>query len=37
LVLHEEVAMDLEVSDRARQAIEARGGVVAVDFLPPVG
>jgi len=29
--------MELEVSDRARHAIEAKGGVVAVDFLPPVG
>ena len=29
--------MDLEVSDDARNAIAAKGGVVAVDFLPPVG
>jgi len=29
--------MDLEVSDDAHAAIVARGGTVAVDFLPPVG
>ena len=29
--------MDLEITDDARSAILAAGGVVAVDFLPPVG
>ncbi len=29
--------MELEVTDDALAAITAKGGVVAVDFLPPVG
>ena len=29
--------MDIEVTEEARAVIAARGGAVAVDFLPPVG
>lgn len=29
--------MDIRVSDEAIEAIKAKGGTVAVDFIPPVG
>lgn len=29
--------MDVNLSEDARSLIEARGGTVAIDFIPPVG
>jgi hypothetical protein len=29
--------MDINLSEDARTLIEARGGTVAIDFIPPVG
>jgi hypothetical protein len=29
--------MDISLSEDARTLIEARGGTVAIDFIPPVG
>jgi hypothetical protein len=29
--------VDIDLSEDARTLIEARGGTVAIDFIPPVG
>jgi hypothetical protein len=29
--------VDIDLSEDARRLIEARGGTVAIDFIPPVG